>query len=67
MMENGKEDRAGVGQGTKGSVVNPLPTLAGNGVSKRLADKARKLYALTYKEFRMFIMDGRADVERSIL
>jgi N6-adenosine-specific RNA methylase IME4 len=67
MMENGKADRASVGRPTKnGSAANPFPTLRDGDISKRLADQARKLYGLPLKEFKVFIIDGRADVERSI-
>jgi hypothetical protein len=64
MMENGKEDRCGHG-GPRVSP-EPLPTLADNGIGKGLAHRARKLFKLTERAFRIFVIDGRANVEHAI-
>ena len=63
MMENGKDCRAHVG---KGLHENPLPTLADNGIGKGLAHRARKLFKLTERAFKIFVIDGRANVEHAI-
>jgi hypothetical protein len=63
MMENGKDYRAHVG---KGLHENPLPTLADNGIGKGLAHRARKLFKLTERAFKIFVIDGRANVEHAV-
>jgi hypothetical protein len=51
----------------KTHLVDQLPPLKQAGIDKNLADRARKLLGLTLKELKLFVIDGRADVERSIL
>jgi hypothetical protein len=65
MMEDGKGDRASVG-GHKRFSKNPLPTLEDAKIDKNLANRARKLNALSEKEFSTLVAEGRDDVQRSV-
>jgi len=65
MMANGRGDRAPEGR-PNGHRQNPLPTLRDNGIDKGLAHRARKLAKLTDKEFKLFVIDGRANVEHAV-
>ena len=64
-----RQGRATVGgyRRNDGSARDPSsPTLKQIAIDKHLGDRARKLYGLTEKQFRLFVLDGRTDVERCI-
>jgi N6-adenosine-specific RNA methylase IME4 len=66
-MHNGGKERASVGRRWgNGFSENPLPTLTEIGIDKGLAHRARRLWALTYKQFMIFISEGRADVQHAV-
>jgi hypothetical protein len=67
MMASGRGDRVGHGGDRKSRVENgPLkPTLAEAGIDKHLADRARKLNALSKENFENLITEGRKDARRS--
>jgi|SRR5215469_14977891 len=64
MMHNGKDDRAHVGGQTKGPERHP--SLSEIGIGKGLAHRARKLFKLTEKAFKLYLIDGRANVEHAV-
>jgi hypothetical protein len=69
LMHEGKHDRSPQG-GDRQKVLEkpfaPKPTLAEIGIDKGLAHRARKVWKLTAKEFALFVMDGRADVQHAV-
>jgi len=65
MMANGKDDRRAHGVSRVGNGPSK-PTLMQAGIDKHLADIGRKLFTLTAKEFKLFVIDGRADVQRTV-
>jgi hypothetical protein len=71
MMASGKDDRASVGGDRDGKSdgfsENPSkPTLAEAGIDKNLANRARRLHALSAPEFERVIAEGREAIERGI-
>jgi hypothetical protein len=57
-MENRKDERAEAGRPKRVSE-NPLPTLEANGITKNLANRARRLAELSDGDFGRYRVDGR--------
>ena len=64
-MVNGAEYRASVGK-PKGPSQDPLPTLAEMGISKSLADRARRKAEISKKDWQLYLIDGCANVEHAV-
>lgn len=64
MMENGKADRAGVGQRKGSEKTLSKPTLPEIGIDKSLANRARRLAELDKGVFDKFVVDGAAQTQR---
>lgn len=67
MLEDGKDDRAGVGRPPKSVSEKRIskPTLPELKISNGLANRARRLAELPSDKFGVLVIDGRAHVEHS--
>jgi len=65
-MAERKDERAAVGRPEKRVSENPFPTLAENGIGKNLANRARRLAELSEKDFNLYRIDGRANIQHDV-